>query len=551
MPPKTAERKAAAASKKARRQRQRRNKSMQKKAKADQYMDQRRMAANNVYKHIASRSIGNQDDDNRGMNLCLQMAMPYDNNPQIRLPTNDSPLVATSKFRYMDEWVTQEVASTNLPFGLNKLDYAAVVYGQPSLLYIDGPWKPSQGTYKVGLRLDDALTWAPPNRTPSVINETNTVDQWFPVANVTFHVGNQYRGNLRDPIGVTTDAGPRYIWMSKGEQLFVHGDATYTWGPGSVVRINVYRFVAPSLSPELVAEKDLDANPPALPSAAATSPGTYVVSAPEYGWYAVEYSTYKSSNALPIANMPPLGLAVWADTSVSGSTTYTNFGIFRLKTVTDMWNGSSTVQGDPVIGQKVRRTGCSLLVSNTSPQLIIGGNVLGARVDYNTWNNISAATLGASAFKYRGLAKNGCYTYLPFTTIDEGFRDCVDGVYSTIATVDLLDNDLLHVLKFEGLTEGCSLMMTCDVSLEFQTSSMRYGMQTATYNFNDLILARRINNSSVYFFENPLHPRDILRLIRSGWEVVRKNANLLARGVSAMYPELAPVALPMGRMFQR
>jgi len=198
--------------------------------------------------------------------------MPYDNNPQIRLPTNDSPLVATSKFRYMDEWGPQDVATANLPFGMNKFDYAAVVYGQPSLLYIDGPWKPTVGIYKVGLRLDDSLFWTPPNRTPAVINETNTVDQWFPVANVTFHLGSQYRGNLRDPIGVTTDAGPRYIWMSKGEQLFVHGDPAYTWGPGAVVRLNVYRFVAPQLSPELVVEKDLDTNPPNLPTNTAALP---------------------------------------------------------------------------------------------------------------------------------------------------------------------------------------------------------------------------------------------------------------------------------------
>lgn len=488
--------------------------------------------------HIAAVSSMKRTagSSNAGMALCRQMAMPY-TKPVIRMPTNDMARTAVATFRYTHE-ISGSNFATNTNYGTD--DAYFMLVGQPALLGILGPINVGTATTLAHhawavTQSAQARAWSP----GCTFVGSRELNAWFPFGRIyVSSAGLSIPGD--DWYPVARSDGIPYMFMGYGAKVTINHNTSVN----NTLTVSLWQFVGPSQRPHRVATKEFKPAVVGGLTPEAIGPVPFAVeeafSVPRTGHYAVMYESATNTSNVAI---PTIEIDVdYNPVTAPGAHYWSMVGTPDL---------NPSAGGDAGMGQSVRRTGMSMCLTNTSAALIAQGLVEGARVVLDDFCEFSSTTVSKASERYVGPATKGIYTYMDFTAEAERFHDVVEGDGYASLTYDLNSSDLFHLIHLSGNTMDSSYVLTYDVTIEFRTDKQRYDTATPTLSYLELLEARRINNSTSYFYENPLHPRDIMRFIASAWNAVRGNANRIAAGVSAMYPEFAPIALPLGHILQR
>lgn len=224
--------------------------------------------------------------------------------------------------------------------------------------------------------------------------------------------------------------------------------------------------------------------------------------------------------------------------------------------------------GDPTIGQQVRTSGVSVLVTNTSPTLETGGVFSAARVKHLLFTDITykALTQGQGFLNDMPEAK-GIYTFLLPEMSRLEFFDTVpylnDAVFSTRFMLKPLYKDFTHVILIPPTTNPYAVSaadnevhatlysnpfnITVDEVFEFETNSRRY--RTApSFDPPGLLHATIVHfkGPKDWFYENPSHAAAIYAWLKAFRSKVKQYYPVLQTIGGAIDPRLG-AAMSIGR----
>lgn len=464
-----------------------------------------------------------------GENLTRLMATPKEAE-LVRMPTPDMPLVALLRADAVFSVTNSDSAANGFEAGT--VNY--MLFGQPGRGLIYGP-VPEPNNYsfrfKHGNEYNSEYSFLKSDIYPMTVGAV--YETTSSISSCSIFSGSSVHGTNR-PLG--NKNGYNYIWANVGEvfsvQLFQSSDTT-TWtalaysGQGS---FELY---------------DTDSG---------SEPETRYMSGPFPGTTSYSHTLTRAGYYRPAVRFIPttgsgatiyIAAIMYLGCNVSGNLAYPIKPLPQLNQVREC-------------GFKCRRTALSLLITNTSAEMYTQGNVIAARLDADYVHRTTRDQLESSADKYTGKAKNGCYTYMDFSQAAEAFVDASDRSHydPTISTLvyDLGWSDMVHFISVTSpnpSTQSNNYIVTMDAVVEFMTDKPQYSRGVSQQSFLQLVEARRINNMSPYFFENPLHLRDITRRIQEVWQSMRRYATPIGLGLSAAFPEAAPAIMPVARYLQR
>lgn len=472
-----------------------------------------------------SRAIGTRI----GQNLTQLMATPKEAQV-VRMPTPDMPLVAVLKADSV--FNTTHTNITPVGFELGTVNY--YLYGQVGRGLIYGPVFESNlysYTLFTNYGYDSGKVFPLKSHDLATIIGQDFYSQHTPDRCSALTAASSV-GEFRT---LGTKHGKNWLWMWKDEllevQFVISSDSGNTWtATTGITGMGVLQ----------VKETDSGAEPITWSSTKSVNTGTSVTVAwtcPRNGYY-----TFDTCWTVSMATSYYLGyrLRVYTNSSVNA---------YPMLTLPQVYSTEEVVQ-------KCRRTACSLLITNTSAEISQQGNVIAARVKADYVTRMTKTDLQAMADKYTGKAKNGCYTYMDFSQGAERFEDCSDNSdtrETRSITYDLSWSELVHVISISSpnpATAGNNYIVTVDAVVEFMTDKTSYTRAVSTGSFDQLIEARRVNNMSPYFFENPLHMSDITRRIAQFWNMMRQYSTPIGMGLSAAFPQAAPAIMPLARFLQ-
>lgn len=492
-------------------------------------------AASSEGRRLAYNAMQSSLGSKLGQNLTQLMATPKEAN-LVRMPTPDMPLVALLRADSVYN-VTHNVGS---PMGYDVGTVNYYLFGQVGRGLIYGPIVESQA-YSYQFFTD--YNWVNP--------VTGGLGAIFPLKKDAFVsvAGQTYTcTSLCDRVGAIAASsslgtnrplgikdGRSWLWCFAGEtitfQFFWSNNGGSTWtSTGGLTGSVTFEILT------------CDCGNDAYTS---SNSSTYTTGTLGSMYYTIPINGYYAINASFTANGTLTVLCGY------GATIGQNAGNFIYPMLT-----LPQVESAPECAQKCRRTACSLLITNTSAEISQQGNVIAARVRPEYVTGINKTTLMSLADKYTGKAKNGCYTYMDFSQGAERFEDCTDTdtMRATKSiTYDLSWTEMVHVISITSPTPSTaanSYIVTLDAVIEFMTDKPQYSKLVSDGSFDHLIEARRINNMTPYFFENPLHMADITRRISQFWAQIRRYATPIGVGLSAAFPQAAPAIMPMARLMQ-
>ena len=483
----------------------------------------------NEGRRIAYTAMGKSIGTRMGQNLTQLMATPKEAQV-VRMPTPDMPLVALLK----SDSVLNVTHSTSGPTGFDAGTVNYYLFGQVARGLIYGPVVENT-LYNYSLYTnngyDNGLVFPLKTHNLAAVIGQDFYSQHTPdkctATTEALSVG------LNRPLG--TKHGKNWLWMWPGERLEIHfvnsTDGGNTWVTGPTV---------PGVGTLYVKQTDGGSEPITWSGTKSVSTGVAVV---EY-WQCNEpgYYTFDASWCANNAATVYYGyrMRVYTQSSVSA---------YPMLTLPQVY-------GNPECIQKCRRTACSLLITNTSAEVYQQGNVIAARVKADYVTRIGKADLQAMADKYTGKARNGCYTYMDFSQGCEAFADCSDNNdtrETRSITYDLSWSELVHVISISSpnpATQANNYIVTMDAVIEFMTDKNAFTRAVSTGSFDQLVEARRVNNMSPYFFENPLHMADITRRINQFWNMLRQYSTPIGMGLSAAFPHASEAIMPVARFLQ-
>lgn len=485
-------------------------------------------------------------NETQGMLLCRQMALPAEQMP-VRLPTMNMARTAVGKFLYNHKvYATGNITSASPYDTAAQQGFTAdtetanlmfAVYGQLARTMVSGPYFDEAGTYQI-LFGKGVQNYTDPGWSGGSVGESYTVNTMLPIVALDLTAGSAFLGLKRMPIGESN--GKSFFFATAGCRLKT---ATYFSLPGAG-RITLYRHTDYN---EIVTVTTADWG------SASNTAGQPVLIIPENGHYAIELSYYKCEAASPawMAAPPVMAFDLVKDTAD------VRWG-WHMHQMMDL-NPVDFTGADSTIGERARRTGCAVLISNVGNAYNKQGETVAGRVQNTKFSDITPELLSTTQEMYTGLAAKGAYTYMDFTEEDEVFEDVVKfsnrgGTSPNVTVIGMcykLDRTSpVHVITFQGVYPRNSYFARVHLSVEWFSASQRYPMASPYLDPIHLAEARRINNSTSYFYENPIHMEDIMRFIRKGWSLVRSRAGPISRGIATAFPETAPIALPLGRLLQ-
>lgn len=466
-----------------------------------------------------------------GMALCRQMALPGEQKPPIRLPTQSMEKTAVAAFIYNERVSFPGTMPTSAaPYDTSALqgftaqveiaDFAILLYGQPGRTYICGPIVGEEGTYN--------FTFSPGVNAYRLVggNLANTsyeANEFLPLSSLTLASGTPFLGPKITPVGISQ--GRRFQFMTAGVQLKI----AQGHSAPSAYTFTVFLHSDANSHDRLAVVT--------VPSAAPVDHVLFTV--PENGYYAFQINSWT-----PTDTLKDLVIA-WKAVKSNANVQYG----WHINVLRDV-HGAEYSNADAGIGEHMRRTGCALLTTNTSNIYNKQGECVAARVPNSRFAEYRPELLATAVEPYYGLAGKGSYTYMDFTTADEEFRDVTQRSANTSQwelTYSLDDVALVHMVTMQGIYTRTTLQLKLHMSVEWRNTTQRYVLAAPAGSPLDLLEARRINNSTDYFYENPIHIQDVMRWIRKGWSTARRYAIPISRGVAAAFPETAGIALPLGR----
>lgn len=464
--------------------------------------------------------------------LALAISLPCEY-PNLRLPTEDGP--RTSIITLKDQLTITGPGTGVIP-NWNSGDLLFAIFGHPSRLAMVGSTISAAASYTCYF---PGLNTAVPSQYWTVLplyEATGTPVQAlddipWPVLGATHNTGATPHG-LTMPSA--TSGGLSYMLFNPADNLTLSTPAGNTW-VGSLA-FTIRRWTGIGSPPVDIAEVTLPISAIAsqvviapVPSAGQTVAGHYTVVAT-----GVQYTS--GTNA---------AVGVAASISTPGSGTY--WSIIHMGDLDP--NG-----GDPLLGADTRMDGFSFLATNTTSFLNRQGTVLAARMKNIEFSQVTPSNLARIAEKYTDGADKGVYTYLEFSSDRERFTDVSPLGYPQYP----LDTaDYYHFIQITCPGTATPNTFTCsfDSTIEYKTDSARYVKDVSPYQFTALVEARRLCNATPdWFYENPMHWRDILTRITSGARMALGAAKTYGPGMLAtaarVYPAQSPALLAAGSLLR-
>jgi hypothetical protein len=431
------------------------------------------------------------------------------------------PPVAVAKLRQVRNF---EEVGERPDFG--PLDYGCIVYGEPSLTHMDGPYLYDSDSSLDFTFVTQNATGIPNSKWSLEIPEAGiatvqalSIEQWWPVVSATHSSTDLAR---RRPL-LMHDGVP-YTWINPGEEVWINGGVVGGDGHGSIM-MGLYRLIDPDVPPIQVGTKSF--------TWTANTPIPAMIDWVYSGWYAVK------AEVLSVTSGILASVAIGMNINCKDG-----FAYWKL-------HYAPEIVSTPVIAHDCRRTACGLLLSNRSNELLAQGNIVAARLAANfpggqttaIWKDVSSAS-----DVYSQKALKGCYTYTEFDFYDEEFRGHVNAYGQPIC---FWPKGMMNVIVVNNTSNNPNTWVTCcDINLEFKTSSQLFPKAVSVLSNAELIEARRINNMTTYFYENPLHWDDIAKYISAMWSWTRKHSTAIGTAASLVAPEAAPLIMGMARLMQ-
>lgn len=479
-------------------------------------------------------------NETQGMLLCRQMALPAEQMP-VRLPTMNMARTAVGKFVYNHKvYATGNVGTTVATYDTaccqgftadtETANLLFVIYGQLARSMISGPYYQEEGTYRM-LFGKSAQQHFDSGWGYGTVGMTYNVNTLLPHVALNWTVGTPFLGLKRTPVGESN--GKAYFFATAGCRIQTN-ELFRIPGPGL---LNLWRHTD-------LNEFSITANYQF--TAASNAAATTVFTIPENGHYAIELAYYSCESLDSYKGGRP-----YMAFDITKSNSDCNWG-WHMHQMLDL-NPTDFPAADTSIGERCRRTGCAVLISNVGNAYNKQGETVAGRIQDTRFADITPTLLGTTQEMYTGLAAKGAYTYMDFTEEDEAFEDVTRNVGSAASATTAYKLDRtspVHVISFQGVYPRNAYFARVHFSVEWFSASQRYPMASPYLDPIHLAEARRINNSTSYFYENPIHIEDIMRFIRKGWALARSHAVPISRGIAAAFPEAAPVALPLGRLLQ-
>lgn len=493
---------------------------------------------------LTRRSVNNElarvSGSAMGIKLTKMMMLPSETQ-EFRIPTAEMPPVAITKLRKIDDFV--EPITETLP--LANYSVFMVNYGQPSLTYMSGP-------HYSGIQLE-AFTYfdADPLSVadyavlnsgtqltrdwylkfdPDTINSDNpeTLNAWWPLSKVATPGGTMGQRPILVQDGVP------FMFLSPGENIYFDGGlvtVTEQSVAQGALMFTVHRLKVLGEDPEQVADFAVQIDGAVI--SPISSPWMWTTG----GWYAFRIDSISHT------------LGEFKDIAVRlRSRLNPGNGFYELHYMPELSQASA-------IGNNARRTASTLLVTNTSAPLVAQGDVIATRLHvtfpgFDDWQNLPERISSAKQ-KYGGKAAKGCYTYMELSSKEEQFADFVNQWGAPIVRPETMNMvNVITISNANRQTSPNTYMVISDMVIEFRSESQLYATAVSSMPYLELIEARRINNMTDWFYENPLHWKDIMEYINRAWKWTRSHSTALGVAASAVFPEAAPMILPVARALQ-
>lgn len=505
---------------------------------------------------IAKRYPFINNRDTPGLRLNRFMMMPLEG-PPVRLPTRDAPAVAVATMRYLTQY--NESFSKENVFGGKS--YMAMVYGQPGLTHADGPFNVS------GLLACAFTPHAILNPTPSTANITNQLawvssplvmdertdastepdrdyelrESW-PLGRVDVPKEWQEKHSFPAHYPVLESHGKRWLFMHNKDMLTIEMELTaevFSGTAGVTVFIDVFMLTANG--PQNIKDYQLEWSYSTYPNGVMSQnfPGPFEdlasSSRPLFGaWINMELRSVRRLANEKIHRVA-LGVTVMAGDAIPR---------LRMNYIKDLASA-------PDMARELRRTACTLLVSNYSNDYVAQGNLNCARLlpGYPGCPSYSEFIDARGAFQ--GHAKEGCYTYCEFAAEDEIFQHHLTELAGPLCRPQATMCNVITIQNPGWQHQPNMYQITCDVAVEFKTSSQLFIPLVSQLSVADLDFARRVNNSTLWFFENPSHFETIWKYIVTAWNAARNHSTAIGTAASVLFPEAAPLIMPVARALQR
>lgn len=487
---------------------------------------------------------------NAGMALTRYLMMPVDSTP-VRLPTRDGPPVALTTMRYLSRFGEYPVPDKASFF--NDSSFTACLYGQPGLLFADGPHfglpntshdlalgfrsNPVTGT-TVGVPVTMANPWVSPPLEWLGQDQDIILNESWPLELVSNPLSWQGDGGFPEYQPVLEHGGKRYAYIQGDDGLYfvIHTQGTAT----DYVDVNF----------------------------------AYHMLTPDGPVYLKDHAISVSSNGIATGHI--LNVRGWMDESKrpfagswisitmteihrrsTASAQFTRFYVsVSIRTVADSvhprfrLNYLKDMTTTPVMAKEMRRTAATLLISNYSSEYVAQGSIRAERMLPGVPCNPSVAEFANARDPFTGHAKKGVYTYCEFALEDEVFHSHVSYLNGPICRMQITPYNVITISNSTGTTPN-TYQITCDIGIEFKTSSQLFTPMVSMLSTADLDMARKINNSTKWFYENPSHFETIWRYVNRAWNLARQNSTRIGSAASILFPDAAPLIMPMARALQR
>lgn len=491
-------------------QRRRRNR----KQRVEQQSEGRQLARQNVRNATPA-------GPKAALDLLHMLSLPHDVDP-VRLPTRDMPKTEVLRLRQPDS--LREV----IDFAPSAKTYVAV-YGHPSLSWMKRLYSPSSCRWEYGPGTPQG-SWLVRFR------DIDQGDRFFraPLAPKT---ANQSIEGQSRKIPILTAGAERYFYMPSNSTLTITADAVTNVGStqdlycATNFSIKQYRGGTYTTCSEHVTIN--------------TTPKPIVATweCLQEGWYAVECS----------------GLTCSPDSS---TVTFDHLFFKPLVVTLDkgwLWEmyHMETLDTSRAIGQEIRRTSASLLLTNTTSALSRQGAVVAGRLLRSAPGQLNESDittlLNSSYDQYTGPADKGVYTFMAFDDADEAFEESINPEGGLQVSASYLEAGYMNVITISNanmISAPNTYLTAFDMVVEFKGSSSLHRYLVPSGSFLDLVEMRRINNATAYFYENPLHWSSLSKYLQSAWNLFRRNATKVGTIASVAFPEASPLIMPVARALQ-
>lgn len=480
-----------------------------------------------------------------GMTYAKMMALPESMPAPVRLPTNDMPVVALTRTSKAFAFSPMTIAPVQQPVS-DTGDCVFFVYGQPGRMMQYGPLTYTT-TVEATTSTFSFAGSAGGTEQQSYVNFNVSGSTLYGGSSETVfmqpvrHVNASGNVNTMRPLGRSN--GRTYFWLNAGEQFYWKCNNSPVGGFGLLpgdLSITVYKWIGVDDTDSMKTYR--------YPKGFLRNPAFTYSDAPMelsgLGWYSIEF-TISMLDADSTTNLVAL-----TTSTISPGVNFQYMAFAWDETIV----GTS---GSGEIGENCRRTATSVLITNTSPVLNKGGSVTAARLvneRISTPNalvndsSLNVTTLNNASQKYTGMAEKGVYTYMDFEQSSELFAQAVNQYGSPCFNLDV--RQYVNAIRITSPSTVNSFLITIQAVIEFKTDSMLYSKSVPDGYFNALVEARRINNSTDYFYENPLHLGDIWRYIVKGFNAARKVAVPLGMAASTTFPEASGLIMPIAHALQ-